>query len=651
MHPRKHLIEFLSNRHAGVSIVGALVLPVVIGTGALVGEFGLALSTKAHNQRVADLAAYSGALAYSKKNSETDMKAAVARIATLNGIAAKDVTPSIVTSPKTAGAKAVQIQITEAQPLFLAKVLNFKSSMNISTSAMAEVAAETQPGCMLALSTTDTGITLSGGTQISAPNCAVSSNNTITLPCGTKITTIGANYNSATDPSICPWQPTLVTPAGVNVVPKKTLTADPLAGNAAVAGAAERIKTVNTMVAPSAPTVAAGGDIEFAYDQTKTKNQATAAGCTASLADKLWTLNCGTKKTVNFGTLSLGGGITVDFNVNGAADVTYNFSGAIKNTGTKLTFGPGTYLVAKGITTGGGSTTTFGAGTFKVGQSDAGCSGGTKVSVCNTSTLTFGGPSTFELSAGFMNTGGSTMTLGAGTTNSFKLGPSSNGDAIIIGGGSRTIMGNATGELSRFEVVGHVNGGGGGSCLVIPAAAQHDIDGHFLASGNVLLGAGTYTIDGYFALGLSGGGGGADCNGTVSVTGIDVSLVLSGEHTPTSGSCKGYAFCIAAGYSGVKLQAPTTGNMAKLAVIGPQDAKITAGALFTEGGSTGVIAGAFYFPNGPLVMSGGANTSGLANGTCFHPIATRITLSGGTSQVSECFGGAPSGSGKVAIVQ
>ncbi|WP_245451801.1 hypothetical protein [Mesorhizobium waimense] len=38
-----------------------------------------------------------------------------------------------------------------------------------------------------------------------------------------------------------------------------------------------------------------------------------------------------------------------------------------------------------------------------------------------------------------------------------------------------------------FQVVDNVNGGGGGSCFVIPATAQHDIQGNFIASGAILL--------------------------------------------------------------------------------------------------------------------------------------------------------------------
>ena len=643
--------RLFTDERGGVLIIGALALPLVIGVASLVTEYGLALITKAQHQRVADLAAYSGALAYTRNQSEGDMRSAAARLAVLNGVEAGKLTVALVDSPRTSGARAVSVTINDAQPLFLAQVLNLDTNLKIASAALAEVGTSQQAGCMLALSGTQTGITLSGGTQVTSKSCVVVSNSTITLPCGTRITAIGATYNS-TAPTICQWQPTLVTPEGTNVTPVKTATPDPLAGNKSVATAVARIKTVKAMTAPAAPAVASGTNIDFGWGDEKTKAAVAAAGCTATWAQPLWTVNCGGKATLNFGSITIGGGLRLAFNTQAGAGATYNFSGSITNSGgSRMEFGPGTYNIARGIVAQGGTTTIFGAGIFRIGRGESGCNGGAQVSICNMSTLTFDGPSTFELAGGFMNTGGSTLTLGSGTTNSYRLGASSTGEAIIIGGGSKTFMADATGANSVFEAVGHVNGGGGGgSCLVIPAARQHDIAGNFLASGNVYLGAGIYTIDGYFALGANGGGGGASCNGTTSVTGNDVSLVISGEQTPTGGSCGGYAFCIAAGYSGVRLVAPTSGTMAKLAVIGPQDAARTAGALFTEGGSNGVVSGAFYFPNGPLVMNGGASTGGLSDG-CFHPIASRITLSGGTSQVSECIGGAASGGGKVAIVQ
>lgn len=109
-------------------------------------------------------------------------------------------------------------------------------------------------------------------------------------------------------------------------------------------------------------------------------------------------------------------------------------------------------------------------------------------------------------------------------------------------------------------------------------------------------------MDGYFALGGNGGGS-ANCNGsTISVSGANVTLVLSGKAKSSSGSCNGYVFCVAAGYSNIVLTAPQSGATAKLAVIGPTGSSNTGGATFAEGGSNAQISGAFYFPYGPIIM-------------------------------------------------
>ena len=96
-----------------------------------------------------------------------------------------------------------------------------------------------------------------------------------------------------------------------------------------------------------------------------------------------------------------------------------------------MTFGPGTYNIAGGLTTSGGTTTTFGAGTFNIGRSASTCGGAGKYSICHQGTnLTFGGPSTFVLQGGINNKGGSALTLGAGSTNSYNIGASSDGNAL-----------------------------------------------------------------------------------------------------------------------------------------------------------------------------------------------------------------------------
>ena len=196
-----------------------------------------------------------------------------------------------------------------------------------------------------------------------------------------------------------------------------------------------------------------------------------------------------------------------------------------------MTFGPGTFNVAGGVTSKGGTTTTFGAGTFDIGESASACNGGGKYSVCNLGTTS---PSAARAAspcrAGVYVKGGQTITFGSGSTNSFNIGSSSDGNAYYGNGGAITYFGDATGSGDVFQMVGAVNvASGGGSCLYLGAAAQHDIDGPLETAGGTDLGAGVYTVHGYISLGGNGGGDVTCWGSVVGMNGTGVTLVTDGE--------------------------------------------------------------------------------------------------------------------------
>jgi hypothetical protein len=353
-------------------------------------------------------------------------------------------------------------------------------------------------------------------------------------------------------------------------------------------------------------------------------------------------MTCPAGGTYNIATLSLSGGVTLNFNVGGSATNTYNFRLVLALQGT-VNFGPGTYNMAAGLTVSGGTTATFSAGTYNIGQTPANCSfAGARVSICNAGTsLTFGGPSTFVLAAGISGSGGTTLTMGSGTANSYTIGANSAGKAIVLGGGAKLTMADATGASSLFKVVGNIDAAsGGGSCMTLPAATNHDIKGFLSSAGGTVLGAGTYTINGYFALG-PGGGGAVTCNGTsIGLSAANVTFVVAGTSPLTSGSCSGQAWCIGAGFTNVTATAPTTGTYSKLLVIGPT--ANANGALFTGGASNVSLSGVFYFPGGPVQLSGGASV-GNGMGQCLQLIGSRVTLTGGTALASACITSAGGG--------
>lgn len=676
------LVRFSRDVQGNIAVIFALMLPILLGVAALVAEYGHSLSVQASNQRAADLAAYAGALAYSSSNSAALMTSAAKRVGELNGVTPASVTVDLVDSPRDPARKSVRAVVTVDNPMFLATILGASNTLRIVTLSYAEIGAGVA-ACILALDGSKSGVTLSGGTRITASTCSVSSNARIEVPCGTTITAKSVSYNS-----------TISQPCNGITSPSITraATSDPLAGNAAVATARARFATLAAQTSPAAPVVPSptgGYSIDFAYNDASTKAQATAAGCAAAKSGSTWTLTCpqGAGKVYNFANLTVGGGINLSFNPSGNAATTYNVSGPLSVSATTIfgpgtynfggevkaesygsttfgagtynfaqafktggsgtvTFGTGTFNFARGMTTSGGVITTFGAGTFSMGRNTTTCNGTSTFSLCNgaSGATTFAGPSTFRFQGGIYNGDGSTLTMGSGTTNIFQIGPSGAGDAIYLRGGSRTYLADA----ATFELGGNLWAPfGGGSCLVISRAAHHDIRGNFNAAGAVVMGAGVYTIDGYFALGASNGGGVACPGYSNTVKATDVTIVVSGKTTPTSGSCSGMAFCVAAGYNNIEITAPSTGTLAKLAVIGP--ASGTAGATFAEGGSGGKISGAFYFPSGPISMSGGAGVSG--GSYCLQLIGSLISLAGGTTAVSECIAGIGGGSARPRLVQ
>lgn len=630
--------SFLRCRSASVATVFALVLPVLLGFAALVAEYGNILVNEARNQRIADLASYAGAIAYNSVSVDklVAAEAAADRIAIMNGLTATQVTTATATGIKTAGATSIRATVTTDYNFLLARVVSSRLMTPVTTDAYTEVAGGAA-SCILALSASGTGVTMSGGTSLTAPTCAVNSNNKVAASCGTTITASAVSYG------------TTLTEGCSNITANtkvQATTTDPLAGNATVAALATRLSgTVNGQSQPSGPDVTTGTDVNFAYSNVTLSN-----GCTFTRSGGNHTITCPEGGTYNFGAVTTGGGTNISFNTSGSGTSTYNFSGVVNLTGTTHTFGPGTYNFEQGLKTGGGTTTTFGAGTFRIGQLPSSVSGcNARYSVCHTGTsLTFRGPSTFEFSAGMAVTGGTTTRLGFDasnqntTGNSYWFGKSSGNDSVWTGGGVALWMADATDSGKVFKVSGNFNADGGGACTMIPAAANHDIDGNLMTRGALKLGAGIYSVDGYVSFGDSGGGS-ADCNGeTVSVKGIDVTLVVSG----TSTCCTGRAFYSAAGYSNVILKAPTTGTYEDLLVIGPQNAAVTAGGFFGEGSNQGVLNGIMYFPYGPLNMNGGASVADQAGG-CFQLIATQVTIDNGATMASACVGGSGSQTAKL----
>jgi Flp pilus assembly protein TadG len=626
---REFILRLRRDCAGAVGIVAAVALPAVIGVSSLVGEYGYVLLVKTENQRVADAAAYAGAIAYNASGTSTAMTNAADAVASLNGVASSNVSASLVNSPTGDGNQAVQVQITTDVPVYLAQVVGAKTTVPVAATSSAELNAKSSP-CVLALSGSGGGVTLSGGTSINTSQCTVGSNTNIAVPCGTSITTISAAYSgSVSEP--CTG---IKTSAGAAAPLAKRSSADPLAGTSQVKAAYSGLSAASGLMGPFGPQVPTGGDIDFGYDPSQTLPQIAADGCSGSFnnSSNVWTVTCGSG-TRNFGAISLHGGITVNFALGDPSTNTYTFSGLVDNGGSALNFGPGAYQLAQGLMTEGGSSTTFAGGSFWFGMSNKNCASGGNYSICHKgSSLTFGGPSTFVIGSGVYNGGGGSLSFGSGTANSFQVGPSTDGYALNMQGGADTILADATGVSSLFQVKGEIYSSGGG-CTVLSAASEHDINGSMDMSGALLLGSGPYYVTGYVSIGGNGGGNATCAGSTFGVQGTNVTLVIGGSTVPKNGGCQSEAFCITAGYSTVNLTGPSSGSLAGLAVVGPQSN--SNGALFTAGASNTTLSGALYFPNGPIAMSGGAGLGG-GTGQCLEIIGSEVSMSGGAAAASNC---------------
>ena len=646
------LKRFCSNKSGAVAMTATVAIPVLIGFVALVAEFGNGILVKSQTQRIADAAAYAAAVNYASTSSTTSMQAVAQNVALLNGYSSSSITASLVTSPVNASNQAVLVNMATSLDMIVAPVLGFKNTMPVSSNSYVGITTGTSgTGCMIALDSGGTGITMSGSASISASGCTVASNKSLTVPCGTSISATKVNYKTSSPTVGC---------SGITGTVSQTTTTDPYSSNASVQTSASRAKT--SISDPSSPNISGGGEnITFTWDDG-TKGDLQSVGCTGTQSGSTWNVTCPSGGTYNFGTMTISWGITVNFVTSGSGTSIYNFSGPLINLGTAATFGSGTYNIKSGIYLGGGTSTTFSGGTFNVGTGSLPCGDWNYYSICHLGTsLIVTNASTFKFNSGIYVTGGATLKMGtSGSTNVFNLGSNnSGGNALKVGGGATATLGDAT----TFTVNGNLSQSGG-SCLTLPASTYHDIDGNMNMMGGLTMGAGHYAVTGYFAAGASGGGD-VSCNGSmIGLSANNVSMAVGGNSVISGGTCDSMSFCLGAGFSNVTIKAPTTGTFANLAVVGPQSSGSSGddeswgssgkgGCNMSEGSNNTLMSGLFYFPNGPLTISGSASI-GNASGDSLSIVASQITLSGSgraTVGVGSGLGSSSSQSKTVGFVQ
>lgn len=349
------LRNFVSETSGATAVIAAVTLPVLIGTAALSIEMGQALLVRVENQRVADIASYSGALAYSRASGGTESKENAARmaarsVAALNGIDPQNVDVTYPVSPQ--GDLRVQAEIGATRILRLARVLSEQADLEIKTRAVTLV-GEASSACIVALAPDAGGIVLSGGAFLRADDCGVASNAAVSLHqgCSTRIiSNETVTYRSNIVRPEC-----LRTPDQVNVASSGRSAQ----GDAADYVAASRQAALDAAAAqfPLAP-VASGTSITFGWwsGDPSTANGAAAAGCepNPTFSNSKWTIVC--RNNVSLSSLNIPSGMSVEFILENGASA-FNVQNDIALGGSsQLTIGNGSSSLRE-INVGGGINT------------------------------------------------------------------------------------------------------------------------------------------------------------------------------------------------------------------------------------------------------------------------------------------------------
>jgi hypothetical protein len=616
-----------------ILVLAALTLTAVMGMSSLAVEMGTGYAAKMRNQRVADMAALGGALAYQASSSsqasqqatpEQKARQTATDIVTASGLPATAATVTV-------GASSVQVQITTAVPIKLAAMLTNSVSYNVTNSAVASFTSNTAPACVLALSkTASAGVDMQGNTSLNTTGCAVTSNSPISVGGSSELTasTITAPSTDVTGSSHING----TTTTGSNA-------ADPLANNSALTAAFAQLGTTTSVVMPAAPTFTAT-TTNWSFPGSASGYSAlpntdpVKANCTLSV--QIYTCNQG---AYNINNLTVASGMTVTFTgvstVNiygtfsadgatlGGSQTSYNLrngfvsgwggpkfgniaslyvGGAVTYSGNGNSIGNGNVTIAGALSIGGGSSLTIGAGTHAFGGVSV---GGSSILTVGNGNLTVNGSISVQ--------GSATATFGDGN---YVIGHDGNGDAINIQG--TLVMG-----AGDFSADGNISTNGGTSITI--GAGRHTIDGNVSIQSGGTLGAGLYLINGDF-----------DKNAHNTVTANGVTIVAAGSFSTGGGA-------------GLVLTAPTDDSTTNGGIGGIAFASKTSKASSIGGSSSNTLGGIFYLPNSDLSVSGAGT---MAGATCMALVVDTLTISGsGAISNTNCSAPSLSSQGTVSLIQ
>ncbi len=629
-----------------MAVVAAVGITVLIYCGAIALDLANLYYNKSLDQRVADQSAIAAAFTYASSGSTATAQNAASSLALANGVgSAKDVITSIGPSPTGDGKLAAKVVVTTPVPLSgFARVITATAanpygsgSLPVGATAYAEIHGSSP--CILALQTGGSGISMTGGTHLTATGCAVASNAGVSLSNGPTLTatdTYAVGSISVTNGS------TINSPQ----FPNSSKQTDPYAQ----ANVFSRMSTVGSLTNPSFPTLSS---VANAGSSESCSGSLTLPGSTSygTVSDSYYnpcTINFSGGGTTSILGLSLtGSNVTVNF---GAG--TYRIgSFAISSYGTvQVNIASGTAITINGALSTSSCTTFTGTATWVIGGGIVDTSSCGTVSFINSpasslSTFTIAGgiavndghavfpAGTYTIAtagsacAGLCVAGGASATFGNG---SFVI-----ADGISLGGGGTLTIGSAQSGNSVFQITSAPPSGdaistGGGSTLSIGSFTYVDVNGTASLESNLYLGAGTWTVNGALDMNSSGGG---------TFSAPDNAFIASG---PIS---------FGAGFNSITLDAPATlgtGTEGQSSTVALASSSTTASTV-DAGATDTTVTGVAYFPNGTLTQSGAGNLTG--NGSCLQVIASAITLSAGSTLSTNCTLGAGSAGAAVSLVE
>jgi len=463
-----------------VALIGALSIIALVGMGAFAVEASAGYSTKVSNQRIADMAALAGALAYNVASDQTAMTATAKAVVTAQGLAASTAAVALVTDAATSK-QLVQVTITTTVPLSLGRVLTTDTGFDVISVGMATTTTpSTAPPCIAALSSTvSNGISMTGTTALNAAGCAINTNAGISLPySSTTITAKEVNAGKAISGST--WITT--TPTANKVAQNKANAASDWASGITALKAA--LCQVNQLTGTSDADYPDGNTIcanpLVSPNSIGTTDLNLNYSPSASLA--VYFNSSNNTYTIPYSWISANypGGKIKNLNISGG--ITAYLQGPltldinlISMGGTALHIGSGNISIAGNIVLNGGAVVDFDIGTGN--------------------TVTIG------------NVSGTSINAGGGAKICFTL----NCTAPSAAAGTFSTSGDIITS--------------GGSTIIFPRAMTHVINGNLSLNGSSTFGSGTYIIKGNFTNNTGG-----------TMSGSDISFALGGTFTLTGGT-------------------------------------------------------------------------------------------------------------------